>query len=229
MNTSNEIYDEIVDKIATPKARIILLEILKKEGKPEKVIQACLKALKSFPDDNGIRKLLAETYFEQRSVELAKEELDKISMQINELTSVYKLQAELFKEENMVEEAINSLKLYLAHHSNDQDAARLLSELSAPLKEEVSILPTSTLAEIYFKQGQLEEAITIYTQVVKDFPDDEKYKNRLEELKALTTTVEPEKSHEVILKEKTVTIIGILERWLTNIEKRHVIGLLSHA
>ncbi len=229
MNTSNEIYDEIVDKIATPKARIILLEILKKEGKPEKVIQACLKALKSFPDDNGIRKLLAETYFEQRSVELAKEELDKISMQINELTSVYKLQAELFKEENMVEEAINSLKLYLAHHSNDQDAARLLSELSAPLKEEVSILPTSTLAEIYFKQGQLEEAITIYTQVVKDFPDDEKYKNRLEELKALTTTVEPEKSHEVILKEKTVTIIGILERWLTNIEKRHVIGLSSHA
>ena len=229
MNTSNEIYDEIVDKIATPKARIILLEILKKEGKPEKVIQACLKALKSFPDDNGIRKLLAETYFEQRSVELAKEELDKISMQINELTSVYKLQAELFKEENMVEEAINSLKLYLAHHSNDQDAARLLSELSAPLKEEVSILPTSTLAEIYFKQGQLEEAITIYTQVVKDFPDDEKYKNRLEELKTLTTTVEPEKSHEAILKEKTVTIIGILERWLTNIEKRHVIGLSSHA
>ncbi|MBW2000932.1 MAG: tetratricopeptide repeat protein [Deltaproteobacteria bacterium] len=229
MNASNEIYDEIVDKIATPKARIILLEILKKEGKPEKVIQACLKALKSFPDDNGIRKFLAETYFEQRSVELAKEELDKISMQINELTSVYKLQAELFKEENMVEEAINSLKLYLAHHSNDQDAARLLSELSAPLKEEVSILPTSTLAEIYFKQGQLEEAITIYTQVVKDFPDDEKYKNRLEELKTLTTTVEPEKSHEAILKEKTVTIIGILERWLTNIEKRHVIGLSSHA
>ena len=229
MNASNEIYDEIVDKIATPKARIILLEILKKEGKPEKVIQACLKALKSFPDDNGIRKLLAETYFEQGSVELAKEELDKISMQIKELTSVYKLQAEIFKEDNMVEEAINSLKLYLAHHSNDQDAARLLSELSAPLKEEVSILPTSTLAEIYFKQGQLEEAITIYTQVVKDFPDDEKYKNRLEELKALTTTVEPEKSHEVILKEKTVTIIGILERWLTNIEKRHVIGLSSHA
>jgi len=229
MTASNEIYDEIVDKIATPKARIILLEILKKEGKPEKVIQACLKALESFPDDNSIRKLLAETYFEQGSVELAKEELDKISMQIKELTSVYKLQAELFKEDNMVEEAINSLKLYLAHHSNDQDAARLLSELSAPLKEEVSILPTSTLAEIYFKQGQLEEAITIYTQVVKDFPDNEKYKNRLEELKALTKTEEPEKSHEAILKEKTVTIIGILERWLTNIEKRHVIGLSSHA
>ena len=229
MNTLNGICDEIVDKIATPKARIILLEILKKEGKPEKVIQACLKALESFPDDISIRKLLAETYFEQKSIELAKVELEKISKQINELTLVFKLHAELFKEENMVEEAINSLKLYLAHHSNDQDAARLLSELSASPKEEVSILPTSTLAEIYYKQGELEEAIKIYTQVVKDFPDDEKYKNRLEELKAIMKTKEPERSHEEILKEKKLTLIGILERWLTNIEKRNVISLLSQA
>jgi len=229
MTTLNGIYDEIVDKIATPKARIILLEILKKEGKPEKVIQACLKALESFPDDISIRKILAETYFEQKSIELAKVELEKISKEINELTVIFKLHAELFKEENMVEEAINSLKLYLAHHSNDQDAARLLSELSAPPKEEASILPTSTLAEIYYKQGQLEEAIKIYTQVVKDFPDDEKYKNRLEELKAIMKTKEPERSHEAMLKEKKLTIIGILERWLTNIEKRKVINLSSQA
>jgi len=229
MTTLNGIYDEIVDKIATPKARIILLEILKKEGKPEKVIQACLKVLESFPDDISIRKLLAETYFEQRSIELAQVELEIISKQINELSSVFKLQAELFKEENMVEEAINSLKLYLAHHSNDQDAARLLSELSAPPKEEVSILPTSTLAEIYYKQGELEEAIKIYTQVVKDFPDDEKYKYRLEELKAIIKTKEPERSHEEILKEKKLTLIGILERWLTNIEKRKVISFSNHA
>jgi len=229
MNTLNGIYDEIVDKIATPKARIILLEILKKEGKPEKVIQACLKALESFPDDISIRKLLAETYFEQKSIKLAKIELDKISKQINELSSVFKLHAELFKEENMVEEAINSLKLYLAHYSNDQDAVRLLYELSAPTKEEVSILPTSTLAEIYYKQGQLEEAIKIYTQVVRDFPDDEKYKNRLEELKAIIKTKESERSHEAILKEKKLTLIGILERWLTNIEKRKVISLSSQA
>ena len=227
MSTLNGIYDEIVDKIATPKARIILLEILKKEGKPEKVIQACLKALESFPDDISIRKLLAETYFEQRSIELAKAELDNISKQIDDLSSVFKLQAELFKEENMVEEEINSLRLYLAHHSNDQDAARLLSELSAPPKEEVSILPTSTLAEIYYKQGEFEEAIKIYTQVVKDFPDDEKYKNRLDELKKIQETEEPERSKEAILKEKTLTLIGTLERWLTNIEKIRVISLSS--
>lgn len=227
MTASNGIYDEIVDKIATPKARIILLEILKKEGKPEKVIQACLKALESFPDDIYIRKLLAETYFEQGSIELAEIELEKISKKIDDLSSIFKLQAELFREEGMAEKAINSLKLYLAHHSNDQDAAQLLSELSTPPKEEVSILPTSTLAEIYYKQGELEEAIKIYTQVVNDFPDDEKSKNRLDELKKIKETEESERSKEAIIKEKTLTLIGILERWLAIIEKRRVVNF-SH-
>ena len=227
MTASNGIYDEIVDKIATPKARIILLEILKREGKPEKVIQACLKALESFPDDIYIRKLLAETYFEQGSIELAEIELEKISKQIDDLSSIFKLQAELFKKENMAEKAINSLKLYLAHYSNDQDAAKLLSELSTPPKEEVSILPTSTLAEIYYKQGESEEAIKIYTQVVNDFPDDEKSKNRLDELKKIKETEESERSKEAIIKEKTLTLIGVLERWLAIIEKGRVVNF-SH-
>jgi tetratricopeptide (TPR) repeat protein len=229
MTTLNGIYDEIVDKIATPKARIILLEILKKEGKSEKFIQACLKALESFPDDISIRKLLAETYFKQGSIELAKIEFDKISNQISDLSSVFKLQAELFREESMDEEAINSLKLYLAHHSDDQDAARLLSELSAPPKEETSILPTATIAEIYYKQGELDEAIKIYTQLIKDFPDDENYKNRLEVLKAEKKPEYTERSHEATVQEKELKIIEILERWLTNLEKGKVIGLPPQA
>jgi tetratricopeptide (TPR) repeat protein len=229
MTTLNGIDDEIVEKIATPKARIILLEILKKEGKSEKFIQACLKALESFPDDISIRKLLAETYFKQGSIELAKIEFDKISNQISDLSSVFKLQAELFKEESMDEEAINSLKLYLAHHSDDQYAAKLLSELSAPPKEETSILPTATIAEIYYKQGELDEAIKIYTQLIKDFPDDENYKNRLEVLKAELNPEQPERSQEATVQKKELKIIEILERWLTNLEKGKVIGFSPQA
>lgn len=222
MNALDWIYDEIVDKIATPKARIILLEILKREGQPDRVIKACLKALEFFPDDISIRKILVETYFEMGSIELAEIELEKISKQIDELSTVFKLQVELFRKENRVEEAINSLKLYLAHHSNDRDAAQLLSELSTPPKEEAPILPTSTLAEIYYKQGELEEAIKIYEHVVRDFPDDEKSKIRLNELKEIKETEESERSKEAIIKEKKLKLIGILERWLSNIEQRNL-------
>ena len=225
MTTLDGIYDEIVDKIAAPKLRLILLEILKKEEKPERVIKACMKVLECFPGDIDIRKLLAETYFEQGSIRLAETELEKLCKAIGDLSSVFKLQAELFRKEGRIEEAIDSLKIYLAHHRSDQKATRLLSELSSPREEEPSVLPTSTLAEIYYKQGEVEEAIKMYEQVVEAFPDDEKSKIRLNELKGMKEAEEHRKAKEQILKEKKLKLIGILERWLANIEQRRIVNL----
>ncbi|NVM25025.1 MAG: tetratricopeptide repeat protein [Desulfobacterales bacterium] len=222
MNTLDGIYDEIVDRIATPRLRLILLEILKKEGKPERAIKACMKVLESFPDDIDIRGILAETYLEQGSIEFAEPELEKLCKQIDELSSVFKLRAELLRRENRIEEAIDSLKIYLAHHRSDQEATRLLSELSSPKEEEPSVLPTSTLAEIYYKQGELEEAIKVYEQVVEASPDDEKSRIRLNELKEMKEAEERRKAKEGILKEKKLRLIGILERWLAAIEQRRL-------
>ena len=224
MGALNGIYDEIVDKIATPSARLILLEILKSEGESERLIKACLKALDSFPDDISIRKLLAETYFEQGSIDLAKIELVKISKQINKLSSIFKLQFEIFRKEDKIEDAINSLKLYLAHNSQDEDAAQLLSELTTPPKEETSVLPTSTLAELYYKQGELKEAIKIYEQVIRKSPDDDEAKKRCNELKEIEKGEEFKKSNEAIIKEKKLTLIKTLEGWLTTIEKRRILN-----
>lgn len=223
MTTLDGMYDEIVDKIATPHLRLVLLEALKKEGKPERVIKACKKVLDSFPDDIDTRKLLAETYLEVGSTELAEAELEKLRKQIDELSSVFKLQAELFKEVGRIEEAIDSLKIYLAHQGSDQEAARLLSELSPPREEEPSVLPTSTLAEIYYKQGELQEAIKVYKQVVEASPDDEKSKTRLDELEGMKEAEERRKAREGMLRERKLKLIGILERWLAAVEQRRVI------
>ena len=212
--------NEIIDKIGTPRSSLLLIKILKEEGKLETVIEACLKALEFFPDDTNIRKLLTETYFEQGSIGLAEKEIEKLCKQISDLSFIFRLQAEIFIKEDRIKEAINSLHLYLAHHRSDQEATKLLSELSSSRKEEPSALPTPTLAEIYYKQGELKEAIKIYEQVVKSFPDDEKYETRLNELKKIKEAEEHRKTIEGILKEKKLKLIGILERWLTNIEQR---------
>ena len=225
MTALDENYNEIIDKIATPRASFLLIKILKEEGKLDRVIEACLKALELFPDDITIRRLLAETYFEQGSIELAENELEKLCKQIDELSSIFKLQAELFRKKDRIEDAINSLKLYLAHHRSDQEAAELLSELSPPGKEEPSVLATPTLAEIYYKQGEVEEAIKIYEQLVKASPDDEKSKIRLNELRDLKEAEEKKKAKEEILREKKLKLIGILERWLANIGQRKIENL----
>ena len=53
------ILNEIIAKIETPRASLLLIKILKEEGKTYLAIQACLKVLEIFPDDLNIRKFLS--------------------------------------------------------------------------------------------------------------------------------------------------------------------------
>jgi tetratricopeptide (TPR) repeat protein len=226
MRPLDEIYNETLNKPVTPRESLLLIKALKEKGEPEIVIKACLKALEFFPDDINIRKTLAETYLEKGSIELAEKELERICEKIDELSSLFRLQAELFIKKDRIKEAINSLRLYLAHYSDDQEAAQLVSKLSSSHKGEPSILPTSTLAEIYYKQGELQEAIKIYEQTVKAFPDDEKSKLRLKELREIKEVEGREEAKEGLLKEKKLRLIRVLERWLSDIEQRRAVSLL---
>lgn len=220
MDVSDKIYDEIMDKIATPQSNLLLIKLLKDQGKTGSVIKACLKSLEFSPDDIAIRGLLAKTYFEQGYAGLAESEIDNICLKINKLSEIYKLQAELFKREGRFEEAIKSLKLYSAHCPDDKEAKDLLSELNANLGKEKSVLLTPTMAEIYFKQGEIEEAANIYKEIVKAFPDDRQYRTRLNELENMNEPQEVKESGKENIKEKKLRMIGTMEKWLDVIEKR---------
>jgi tetratricopeptide (TPR) repeat protein len=218
VSTSEGIYTEIIDKIETPSASVLLVKLLLKEGKTEIAIKACLKALEVFPDDMNIRRLLAETYFHQGRMELAEKELQKLADQIGEFTSVFKLQANLFKKNERLKEAIRALKVYLVHHRDDKEATQLLSELTSSGREEQPVLPTPTLAEIFFNQGALEEAIKVYQQVVEAAPNDEKSKMRLNALKQMKVNGDQKTAGERGSENRTLKLIGILENWLGAIE-----------
>ena len=229
MSASDLLYEDIIDKIETPSASVLLIRLLIEEGKTEIAIKACLKALEIFPDDMNIRRLLAETYFSQGHLHLAEKELEKLTHKIGELSSVFKLQAKVFIKEDSRREAIKALKLYLAHHRSDNEATQLLSELSSPSKQGQPVLPTPTLAEIYYNQGALDEAIKTYQQVLRDSPDDVKSKKRLKELMEIKKTGDQKESTEGILREQKLELIGTLERWLTAIESRNDVNLVEQA
>ncbi|MBE9574323.1 MAG: tetratricopeptide repeat protein [Proteobacteria bacterium] len=229
MSASDLLDKEIIDKIETPNASVLLIRLLIEEGRTEIAVKACVKALEIFPDDMNIRKLLAETYFSQGHLDLAEKELEKLAHKIGELSSVFKLQAKVFRKEDRLREAIKALELYLAHHKSDKEAAQLLSELSSPSQEEKPVLPTPTLAEIYYNQGALDEAIRTYQQVLRDSPDDAKSKKRLKELMEIEETGDQGKGTEGIVREQKVKFIGILERWLSTIESRKGVNLVQKA
>jgi len=91
--------------------------------------------------------------------------------------------------------------------------------------EEIVDLATPTLAELYFSQGQIQEAIETYEKILLNDPEDEKSGQRLDELKAsldkeaeLPSSEESEKDD---FHGKTEKSISILENWLAQLQKKN--------
>jgi tetratricopeptide (TPR) repeat protein len=219
---------------------ILSLKKMKEKGQFTEVIQDCIKALGIYPGDVSLRYLLAESYFEMGFLAQAEEELKKIASDMNKFVSTYRLQAEIYIRQNKIEEAIGALRLYLSHNPDERAALDLLSKImpsgeklmgkkinssDIPQADErqgnlFADLATPTLAEIYYEQGQIHEAINTYEKILLENPNDKDSLKRLEELKALI----PEESAisgvggetERVRKKK---MISILEEWLQKIKE----------
>ena len=81
-------------------------------------------------------------------------------------------------------------------------------------KDEFAELATTELAEIYYNQGLIHEAINTYELALLNNPDDKTSMERLAELKALNTD-EPEQQTgaDDILRERKIRMITVLEKW----------------
>ena len=96
------------------------------------------------------------------------------------------------------------------------------AERPEPLPEAdlVTEMATPTLAEIYYGQGQLEEALLVYEKVVQERPDDADSARRLAEIRAeLSGTVEPVPSPEDRARAGTERMIAVLEDWLSRLQE----------
>jgi tetratricopeptide (TPR) repeat protein len=251
MANSDELYTRILADGPSPKTLFHLLSRLKKEGQLRRVIQESLKALNAYPNDIHIRRLLAQTYFDAGLISQAETELEKVSVLIGDLTDTYKLQAQIYIKQKRKQEATRSLELYLAHRPDDLEALDFLNTLrpeeeapgeepqppsedipaeaeeqqmveEAPAAEEEEMeIATPTLAEIYFEQGQIEEAIDTYETILAQDPEDESSRRRLEELKTMIAEEKALEEKQIDeIRQKKERMIAILESWLANIREQ---------
>ncbi len=85
-------------------------------------------------------------------------------------------------------------------------------------------LATTELAEIYYNQGLIDEAINTYELALLTNPDDKTSMKRLAELKALNVDKpEQQTAADDILRERKKRMITVLEEWMDRVQK------LSHA
>jgi tetratricopeptide (TPR) repeat protein len=235
MDTSFDLYNEILTNGPSQRTLFLVLSKMKEEGQLSRVIQECLRALSIYPLDIHIRRLLAESYFESGLISQAESELDKVTAMINDFIPTYRLQADIYLRERREEEAAEALKLFLAHRPDDQEALGLLDTLMP--KEDADVtrpetdreeipgpaeeIATPTLAELYVDQNLTQEAIATYERVVAQHPEDERSKQRLEELKSMSVddeALESEDKGTEAIRQKKEKMIAVLEGWLANMK-----------
>lgn len=215
MEKSDDLLGQILSHGPSQGTLLLILTRMKQEGRAREVIQECLKSLERYPDDIRLRILLAESYLEVGFVGQAEEELEKATSMIEDLVSVYKLQAKIYIRQERPEMAADALKRYLAHKGQDHEALELWEQVGEEQGEDIFVgLATPTLAEIYYNQGQIHEAISTYEKVILDKPDDRASIKRLSELKALIKDEQgPQHEDTDELRTKKEKMIEILERW----------------
>ena len=240
MGESNELFTRILGSGPSQSTLFLLLTEMKKQGRTSEVIRECVNALNIYPDDYRLRRLLAECYLEAGSIDQAEKELDRVASHIEHLISVYKIQADNYARQGRVKEAADVLKRYLAHCPDDEEALALKDmikseqEKSLPKPQDsledmaqedegadfFAELATPTLAEIYYNQGLIQEAMNIYKNILSANPDDKDAAKRLNELKALATgETDTRITYEDIIRKRKQKMIGILEGWLTRIQE----------
>ncbi|MBW1998464.1 MAG: tetratricopeptide repeat protein [Deltaproteobacteria bacterium] len=246
MINPEDFYDEILENSPSQATIFLVLSRMKGEGHLERVIERCRRALDAYPDDISIRKLLAEAYVESGMISEAEKELERVSQQLDSFASIYRLKAQVFTEQGRNDEAAKALELYLSHNPDDEEAVALLQGLApeeepgaekdlspeeGPLEgleegEEEPDIATPTLAEVYFNQGEIQEAISVYEKVLEREPEDQFSQHRLEQLKSMLEGEPPppereparEKAPDIHRKRKE-RLVTILQSWLSSMRE----------
>jgi len=238
MGEDHDLFERILRSGPSQSTLYCILTQMKEQGQIAQVIQKCIEALRFYPDDMRLRKLLADCYAEMGYVGLAQAELECIVSQIHDLIPVFKIQGEIYTRQKRSREAEAAFKKYLAHYPEDVEVLARLRE-SEPLDQEkppeapineksdaeeppkdmgefVGGLATPTLAEIIFEQGQVHEAISVYEKVISDNPNDQASAARLARLRKMVAE-KPAVTGKEPLRMSKEKMIAILEDWLTRI------------
>jgi len=132
MTYYDSLLGEILDRAPSSETLCLVLTELKRTGHTRKVIQECIRVLRHHPENPSLRLILAEAYFEEGLLSQAEAEIETAVSQMDRYASAYLLRAEIYRTLKRNDEAVHSLKTYLAHRPQDETALDLLREMETP-------------------------------------------------------------------------------------------------
>jgi len=155
----------------------------------------------------------------------ARKELEKVANFISNNIIIYKILGEIHEKEGNIEEASRFYRMFSAYDSEDSEINGIANSLEKTFSKEIEEksdgkikISTSTIAEIYIKQGHPKRALEIYRDILAADPENTAIQNKI---KDLTERIKGSGSTGVdipLYSSKTGSIIITLNRWLRNLE-----------
>ena len=204
-----EVYQQMMSKDPSSQVFVYLAESLWEREMYEEAIEICTKGLRLRPHDLRARVILGLSDLRTGALDRAETELLKAKEMLEINTVIYRNLAELYDRKGDSEQAFHYQKLFEAIHPSavaevetevDEAGSESVAKETPP--EDVEMMDTVTLAELYEQQGHVDKAIEVYRKILETSPETEEVEARLEELEKRIG--EPREGH---------TLLSVLEAW----------------
>ena len=213
------ILKEGIDKIPNYYgAKTFLGELFFKMNDFDAAISQLEHVIRYVPDNVTAYKILTKIYQKQGKEDLAKER-DKTARLITpdhpSVESADKIieDVSLNIEEENLDKKINKLQDIPVDNSKEEK-----EDNDEKIDIENDEIVTATLAELYYSQGSIENAISIYSKLILKEPDQKNYLKRLDELKKETSNEgSAPLPKDIQVPEEMDKVLITLESWLDNI------------
>ena len=211
-----EVYQQMMSKDPSSQVFVYLAEALWEREMYEEAIEICAKGLRLRPHDLRARVILGLSYLRTGALDSAETELLKAKEMLEINTVIYRNLAELYDKKGDSEQAFHYQKLFEAIHPStvagvETEAAEAGAESVAKdaLPEDLEMMDTVTLAELYEEQGHVDKAIEVYRKILETSPETEEVETRLAELEK-----------RIGESPEGRTLLSVLEAWQSKLREK---------
>jgi tetratricopeptide (TPR) repeat protein len=168
-----------------------LADLYRKAGRTREAVALCRDGLTRYPHYTTARLILAKTLAADGQLAAAMVELNAILEMSPKDVQCHRLAAEVHRRLGHIDDAVGHLEAVAELDPGDRESRALLSLMraSAPPAAEVSglsrILGDATFATVTFgdlclEQGCVEDAVQVFTRILRKNPDHREARERLE-------------------------------------------------
>lgn len=183
-------HEERLAKDPSSLAFAQLADLYRKAGRTAEAVTLCREGLARYPHYSTARLILAKTLLAEQDLEGALAEVQAILQSSPKDVQCHRLAAEALRRLGRIEAAVEHLEAVVAIDPADRESRALLGLLRADagsgeaagvarlLADDTFI--TAGFAAVCLEQGLTDEAVMIFTRMLRKNPDDSQAREQLE-------------------------------------------------